>query len=375
MGERAHQGMYTQLGILYGKYKEEKLMEHIKLYWSRVNIPTLLRECQRNLHWPEVVFLYTHYDQFDNAISTLITHSAECWKHDLFKETVKKASNQQLYKAIDFYLEEHPLLLEDLLLDCVQQLDHNRVVLLIKRSGHLPLLKKYLLHVQRENIASVNEAVNELCIKEEDFKGLRASVDGYRNFDQVALAQNLENHPLLEFRRIGAYLSKINKRYKASLELCKKDRLWKDAMETVSESKDQDLAEDLTRFFVGEKLYECFGSCLYTCYEFIRPDVVLELAWRNQLNHYAMPYFIQVFREYDSKLRNIFAKFEAQEKLEADKEAAKKKDADEQAGRNIGHFVQPVLAIGPPPGSMPGLGGPYQGGGGGGYPGSSPFFS
>jgi len=372
MGERAHQGMYTQLGVLYAKYKEEKLMEHIKLYWSRVNIPNLLRECQRNLHWSAVVFLYTHYDQFDNAIQTLITHSAECWKHDLFKETIKKASNQQLYKAIDFYLEEHPTLLEDLLLDVVQQLDPNRVVLIIRRANHLPLIKKYLLHVQRENIASVNEAVNELCIKEEDFKGLRASVDGYRNFDQVALAQNLENNPLLELRRIGAYLSKINKRYKASLELCKKDKLWKDAMETVAESKDQDLAEDLVRFFVQEKLFECFGSCLYTCYDLVRPDVVLELGWRHQLNDYIMPYMVQVFREYDSKLRNIFAKFEAQEKLEADKEAAKKKEQDEQAGRNIGHFVQPVLAIGPPPGAMP-YSAPHGGGGFG--PGPSPFFS
>jgi clathrin heavy chain len=347
-------------------------MEHIKLFWSRVNIPTLLRECQRNLHWQEVVFLYTHYDQFDNAISTLITHSAECWKHDLFKETLKKASNQQLYKAIEFYLEEHPLLLEDLLLDMVQQVDHNRVVLMIKRADHLPLIKKYLLHVQRENISSVNEAVNDLCIKEEDFKGLRASVDGYRNFDQVALAQALENHPLLEFRRIGAYLSKINKRYKASLELSKRDKLWKDAMETVAESKDQDLAEDLARFFVEQKLFECFGACLYTCYELIRPDIVLELAWRHQLNHYVMPYMIQTFREYDTKLRQIFSKFEAQEKSEAEKEAQKKKDLDEQAGRNIGHFVTPVLAIGPPPGAMPYPG--HGGGGGGGY-GASPFFS
>jgi len=335
-----------------------------------VNIPTLLRECQRNLHWTETVFLFTHYDQFDNAINTLITHSAECWKHDLFKETLKKASNQMLYKAIDFYLEEHPLLLEDLLLDMVQQLDHNRVVLMIRRASHLPLIKKYLLHVQRENISSVNEAVNELAIQEEDFKGLRQSVDAYRNFDQISLAQTLDGHNLLEFRRIGAYLNKINKRFKASVELSKRDRLWKDAMETTSESKDQDLAEELVRFFVSEKLFECFAAALFTCYELIRPDIVLELAWRNELTHFVMPYMVQTFREYDSKLRMIFSKFEAQEASEAAKEAAKKKELDEQAGRNIGHFVQPVLAIGPPPGSMPGMYPPH----GGGFA-PSPFFS
>ena len=28
--ERSHQGMYTQLGVLYAKYKEEKLLEHVR---------------------------------------------------------------------------------------------------------------------------------------------------------------------------------------------------------------------------------------------------------------------------------------------------------------------------------------------------------
>jgi len=61
--DRAHQGIYTSLGILYAKYKEEKLMEHINLFWSRLNIPTLLTACKENQHWAETVFLYTHYDQ------------------------------------------------------------------------------------------------------------------------------------------------------------------------------------------------------------------------------------------------------------------------------------------------------------------------
>jgi len=383
LSDRAHQGLYTQLGILYARYKEEKLMEHIKLFWSRLNIQVLLRECQRNLHWPEVVFLLTHYDQFDNAVATLISHSAECWKHDLMKETLKKGTNQMIYKAIEFYLEEHPLLLEDLLLDVVASLDHARVIHMIKQHKHLPLIKKYILHVQRENIAAVNEAANDLFVEEEDFKGLRGSIDAYRNFDQVALAQRLESSSLLEFRRVAAYLSKINKRFRPSIELSKKDKLWKDAMETTAESKDQELGEELVRFFVEQGLYECFAASLYTCYDLIRPDIVLELAWRHQLNHFVMPYMIQTFREYNSKLQLIFTKFEQQEKAEAEKEAQKKKDQDEQAGRSISHFVAPVLAIGPPPGSMPGFGGPtYPGHGGGlGGPGfgpslggSGPFF-
>lgn len=37
--ERAHMGMFTELAILYSKYKPQKMKEHLDLFWSRVNIP------------------------------------------------------------------------------------------------------------------------------------------------------------------------------------------------------------------------------------------------------------------------------------------------------------------------------------------------
>lgn len=37
--ERAHMGMFTELAILYSKYKPQKMREHLELFWSRVNIP------------------------------------------------------------------------------------------------------------------------------------------------------------------------------------------------------------------------------------------------------------------------------------------------------------------------------------------------
>ena len=42
--ERAHMGMFTELSILYSKYKPEKLKEHLELFWSRVNIPKVTKE-------------------------------------------------------------------------------------------------------------------------------------------------------------------------------------------------------------------------------------------------------------------------------------------------------------------------------------------
>ena len=37
--ERAHMGMFTELAILYSKYKPGKMREHLELFWSRVKIP------------------------------------------------------------------------------------------------------------------------------------------------------------------------------------------------------------------------------------------------------------------------------------------------------------------------------------------------
>ena len=66
-----------------------------------------------------------------------------------------------------------------------------------------------------------------MLIEEEDYEGLRKSIDSFQNFDTIALAQQLERHELLEFRRIGAYLYKGNNRWAQSVELCKRDMLFR----------------------------------------------------------------------------------------------------------------------------------------------------
>jgi Region in Clathrin and VPS len=56
--ERAHMGIFTELCILYAKYKPEKLLEHLKLFSTKINIPRLIRVCEECQHWKELVFLY-----------------------------------------------------------------------------------------------------------------------------------------------------------------------------------------------------------------------------------------------------------------------------------------------------------------------------
>lgn len=75
-----------------------------------------------------------------------------------------------------------------------------------------------------------------------------------------------------------------------------------DAMQYASESKDTELAEELLQWFLMEEKKECFAACLFTCYDLLRPDVVLETAWRHNIMDFSMPYFIQVMREYLSKV-------------------------------------------------------------------------
>ena len=90
------------------------------------------------------------------------------------------------------------------------------------------------------------------------------------------------------------------------MELCKKDNLFKDAMEYAAESKNAEVAEELLAYFLDKKAYDCFAACLFQCYDLLHPDVILELAWRHNIMDFAMPYLIQVMREYTSKVCGFF---------------------------------------------------------------------
>uniref|UniRef100_A0A8C8FYA4 Clathrin heavy chain n=1 Tax=Oncorhynchus tshawytscha TaxID=74940 RepID=A0A8C8FYA4_ONCTS len=301
--ERAHMGMFTELAILYSKFKPQKMREHLELFWSRVNIPKVLRAAEQSHLWAELVFLYDKYEEYDNAVLTMMSHPTDAWKEVQFKDIIAKVANVELYyKSLSFYLDYKPLLTNDLLTILSPRLDHSRAVTYFTKRNQLKLVKPYLRSVQSHNNKGVNEALNNLLTEEEDYQGLRASIDAYGNFDTIVLAQRLEKHELIEFRRIAAYLYKGNNRWRQSVELCKKDKLYKDAMLYAAESKDAELAETLLQWFLEEGRKECFAACLFASYDLLHPNVVLELAWRHNIMDFAMPYFIQVMREYLTKV-------------------------------------------------------------------------
>merc|ERR1712151_1080369 len=255
----------------------------------------------------------------------------------------QKVSNMELYyRAVQFYFDENPLQVNALLNTIASKVDHARVVQQARKAGHLPLILPYLKQVQQHNIAAVNEAINEIYTEGEQYEELRQSIEDFENFDQINLAQKLEGHELIEMRRIAALVYKKNKRYKQSIDLSKQDQMYKDAMETAFASGSPDLAEALLRYFVDNDMKECFAACLYTCYDLIRPDVGLELAWRKNMLDFAMPFLIQTFREYTSRIDAL------------DKKTQKKEEAEEKeksASNDLApDFMVPAMMAGIAPG-------------------------
>lgn len=291
--ERAHMGMFTELGIALSKYHPERVMEHLRLFWSRINIPKMIRACEEAHLWPELVFLYVHYDEPDNAALAMMERAADAWEHHSFKDTVVKVANLEIYyRALNFYLQEQPSLLTDLLQALTPRIDVNRVVRMFEKSDNIPLIKPFLLNVQSQNKRAVNNAINDLLIEEEDYKTLRDSVENYDNYDAVELAQRLEKHDLVFFRQIAANIYRKNKRWDKSIALSKQDKLFKDAIETAALSAKAEVVEELLRYFVDIGSRECYVGMLYACYDLIRPDVILEVSWRNGLHDFTMPYMI-----------------------------------------------------------------------------------
>lgn len=263
--------------------------------------------------------LYQKYEEFDNAATTMIMHPVEAWEHAVFKEVIVKVANTEIfYKAIVFYLNHYPLMIDDFMATITTKVDHVRATRLVGKEGHLPMIKEYLTNVQVNNLTAVNEALNDLYIETEDYENLQKSVDMYDNLDLATLAQKCEKHELMEMRRLAAYMYKKKGRYAQSVELSKADECFQDATETAAASSDPAVCEGLLRFFVSVNRKDCFAAALFTMFDFLKPDVVLELAYRFNMMDFALPFLVQCTRTYTDKVDKLVADAEAQKEVKAD---------------------------------------------------------
>merc|ERR1712195_313570 len=103
---------------------------HIKIFGGKINIPKLIRACEK-------------YQQYDNAVTTMIQHTPEAFEHPVFKDIITKVANTEiLYKAIKFYIDTHPTEINDLMATITPRVDHVRVTKLVQKEGHLPMIKE-----------------------------------------------------------------------------------------------------------------------------------------------------------------------------------------------------------------------------------------
>jgi clathrin heavy chain len=73
---------------------------------SKLNTTKVLRACEKFMLWNEAVYLYSQYNEYDNAINIMIEHSPYAFDHDVYMQTIQKVPNTDLYyKSIVFYLE------------------------------------------------------------------------------------------------------------------------------------------------------------------------------------------------------------------------------------------------------------------------------
>jgi len=298
--------------------------EHCKVFFSKLNVSKLVRACDRARLFPPTVYLYIHDKQYDNAVKVMMDH-APAFENDLFLDAIVKVRNAEIiYKAIGFFLNMHPLFFTRLMEVVEEHVDHSRVVSQLRRTSDwaLQIGQPYLKNVQKSDLSAINEALNELYIIDEDYSSLRMSIDKFKNFNMIALAQKLASHELLEFRRISAYVYRCNRKWSQSIELSKGDKMWKDCIDTANESCDAVIIEKLLRFFCEKSEKECFCAALYTCYAHISPDVVLELGWVNGYHDFIMPFFIQTFKNTHMRLKSLEEKTKQSEENNTQDEVA-----------------------------------------------------
>lgn len=52
--------------------------------------PQVLRAAEQAHLWAELVFLYDKYEEYDNAVLTMINHPTDAWREGQFKDVIAK---------------------------------------------------------------------------------------------------------------------------------------------------------------------------------------------------------------------------------------------------------------------------------------------
>ncbi|CBH15651.1 clathrin heavy chain, putative [Trypanosoma brucei gambiense DAL972] len=376
----AHMGIFTEMGLQLAKYKPEKLLEHVHMYSKKINAHKLISVCEEYHHWLALRVLHVGNEDWLAAAKTMMCHFADAFDHDVFKDVASHlGASDFVYNAISFYVNTCPQNLCDFLTSMFKVLDPDRVLREVKNVAPIHLILPYLESAQPRNSRLINDALNDLYVEEENFVALRNSVENYNNFDSVELSARLEKMELFEFRKIALFLHRRHKAFDHALAVAKENKLFQEAIDTAVESADPKVVEELLDFFAVERP-DSFVSCLYACYDYLSPDVVLEKAWLNNRINIAMPYLIQAIHDFTQRVSRL--EKGANDGMQPSKDGSRRGGVPGYAGGNDPLMIQagPAQPMGVPMHNVnihpqPGYGGvPGQGYAGGmGNPNMMPY--
>eukprot|EP00764_Aduncisulcus_paluster_P010279 gnl/Carplike_NY0171/353_a491_1596.p1 GENE.gnl/Carplike_NY0171/353_a491_1596~~gnl/Carplike_NY0171/353_a491_1596.p1 ORF type:complete len:1732 (+),score=681.12 gnl/Carplike_NY0171/353_a491_1596:3-5198(+) len=325
--EKAHIRLFTELGVLYSKYSADNMMEFVKRFIKRCDVDRIARACQRAHLWAVLVFVKLESGNLDDCLNIMMAQSSSAWDHSHFMNIIAHVSTLDvLLRAIDFYVNQQPQLLNELLVTLGENehIDVGQIVSRIRRNEAGFLALNWLEERQKmEDVECINALLHNLYIDNFDHVSLTHSVRSVANFDVVQLATRLSKHEYLVFRRVSTELFRRAEKWGIAISLAKKDRVYGDAIEAVKLSRDGEMAEELLTWFlesedfaeaateeteeedkefdaVKQQRHECFSATLFRCSDFIRPDIVLCLAWKHHISDYAMPFMIQTVRTYST---------------------------------------------------------------------------
>jgi clathrin heavy chain len=80
----------TELFKLYSVYRRGSALSHLERYVFFMDKTEVIKTCEEAKLWQELVFLYEHYDEHDNAALTILDHSADVWDHFRFSILISK---------------------------------------------------------------------------------------------------------------------------------------------------------------------------------------------------------------------------------------------------------------------------------------------
>merc|ERR1712176_796166 len=143
--------------IKYPKHVPDKVMEHCKVFFNKLNVSKVVKACERARLYSPAVYLYMTDKQFDSAVKIMMER-APAFTNELFLDSIVKVRNSEiLYKAVGFYITMHPTRFTRLMEVVDPLVDHSRVVNQLRRTGDFSLKigKDYMKNVQKNNASAI----------------------------------------------------------------------------------------------------------------------------------------------------------------------------------------------------------------------------